>query len=79
MISDYTIRQTWARFVAEPAEVWICPRGARVELRIVRYEPWVQGALLVGNYTGAVLLRDFMDDVRAAEAEFYQAGGRYAA
>lgn len=70
MISDYVIKQLWARFAAQPAEVWICPRAARVELRIVQVEPWVQGALMVGNYTGAVLLADFADDVRAAEAEF---------
>jgi len=36
----------------------------------VKVEPWVQGARLVGNYTGAVLLADFTDDVRAAESEF---------
>ncbi|MBN8740713.1 MAG: hypothetical protein BGP24_14725 [Lysobacterales bacterium 69-70] len=70
MISDYVIKQIWSRFAARPAEVWICPRGDRVELKIVKVEPWVQGARLVGNYTGAVLLADFTDDVRAAESEF---------
>ena len=70
MISDHNVKRIWSQFGARPSEVWICPRGGSIQLRIVEVAPWVQGALLVGNYTGAVLLADFMDDVRAAEAEF---------
>lgn len=70
MITTNAIRNTWSRFGAGRSEVWLCPRGDRVELRIVIVDPWVQDAMLVGVYTGEALLADFMADVREAEKEF---------
>lgn len=69
-IAERDIRVIWARLGPRPREVWICPGRGRPELRIVGTEPWVPGALMVGKYTAAVLLSDFTDDVRVAEAEF---------
>lgn len=70
MISKFVIRGIWSRLTAEPAEVWLYPRGDRLEARIVHVEPWIQDALLVGTYTSAVLISDLVDDVWAAEADF---------
>lgn len=71
MISTRTICAIWSKFGAGLSEVWLCPRGDRVELRIVIVEPWVQDAMLVGVYSGAVLLADFAADVREAEKQFF--------
>lgn len=69
-ISTYAIRTAWARFNATPVEVWICPAGEAVQLRIVNVDRWVEGAIQVGTYTSAILVADFADDVYAALAEF---------
>lgn len=71
MITLNAIRNLWSRFGVGRSEVWLCPRGDRVELRVVIVEPWVQGAMLVGVYTGEALLADFVADVREAEKEFF--------
>jgi hypothetical protein len=71
VITESSMRMIWARLTADPVEVWICPVDELVGLRIVAgAERWVQGALMVGVFSSAVLFADFADAVHETLKEF---------
>lgn len=74
MMKVQTIRAIWVQFGASSSNVWMCRRGARLELRIVRADPVRRDTVKVGNYNSNVLFDHFVEDVREVERQMEAMG-----
>lgn len=70
MIPNNTIRNVHSRLTFVNVDVWICPRGTRVELRTMQKRARAGGAVKVGTYNNAIGLSEFIEDVKFAYREF---------
>lgn len=70
LIPTATIRNVHSTLTFVNVEVWICPRGDRVELRTIRPRLKTEGAVKVGTYNNAIGLSEFIEDVKFAYREF---------